>query len=135
MTEDYDGPERRRGYEEIAEQLDAHVLRIEEWLQKLIARALIAFAVIGVTSAVALLGFGIILKQHQNVTKEIQNQRRLQVLEPCISQNVRHDTTIARLNRAHFDKEAEQLTISLIDALAPKQNCDKLVRQQVRSAG
>jgi hypothetical protein len=116
MSEEYDGPERREGYAELAQRLDEHANHISERFSRWFRLGLIAFAIIGVTSAIALVGFGYALR-------EIQMQRR----EICESQNRRHDNTINRLNNTdRFSPEGRKVTTALVDALVPVQDCSKI---------
>lgn len=68
------------------------------------------------------------------VVDEIQQQRRTNIRTNCEDQNRRHDKTIERLRdlgtQRHVPAERLAPTIRLIDALAPHQDCDRLVRQQ-----
>jgi hypothetical protein len=116
MSEEYDGPERREGYAELAKRLDDHADEIAARFSRWFRAGLIAFAVIALTSAIALVGFGYALR-------EIQQQRR----EICISQNRRHDNTINRLNNTdRFSPEGRKVTTELVDALVPVQNCSEI---------
>lgn len=127
-----DLPDRRQHtYEELAKQLDAHTVEVERRLHRFFKKALFIFAVIGITSAVALLGFTLVLG-------EIKKTRRDFVEVLCKEQNRRHDKTIAKFKSASaeaikrtpkFAKEIEasvQDNLEIIDALAPKQDCKKL---------
>lgn len=85
---------------------------------------------IGVTSTLGLVGYGFALA-------EIQSQR----LEVCVDGNTRHDNTSAQLVKLAAEDEAQRkteaakaevrrrrdVTLGLIDALAPHRDCDELV--------
>jgi len=68
------------------------------------------------------------------VVREIQQQRRTNIRGNCKDQNDRHDRTLRRLQRLarrqHVPRARLAPTIGLIDALAPKQSCNALVRRQ-----
>lgn len=135
-----DLPDRRQHtYEELAQKLDDHTVEVERRLHRFFKKALFIFAVIGITSAVALLGFTIVLG-------EIKKTRRDFVEATCKEQNQRHDKTIAKFKSAaaesikRFPKFAEQIEASvkdnleIIDALAPKRDCKKLADVAVGDA-
>jgi hypothetical protein len=115
MTDEYEGPERREGYAELADKLDGHVAEIEARFSRWFRAGLMIVTIIGLTSAVALVGFGFALR-------EIQQQRR----EVCVSQNRRHDATLERLKTSGISPAGRQLTTNLVDALLPVQNCRKI---------
>lgn len=130
---DYDGPERREGYEELAAKLDAHALEIEKRFTKWFRAGLVIVAVIGLSSAIALFGFGYALR-------EIQQQRR----DVCNSQNNRHDNAIKQFRReaARAIIENPELenrirssfegNLRIINALIPKQDCSKTTEQPLK---
>jgi hypothetical protein len=135
--EELDLPDRRKNtYEALANRLDAHIDRIEERLGHRLRGMLIAFALIGVTSTLALIGYGFAIR-------EVQNQR----LEVCETGNDRHDSTIAKLNEAAlFDENSRKteagkaevrrrrdVTIGLIDSIAPHVNCDDFVETGLKA--
>ena len=86
--------------------------------------------IIGATSTLALIGYGFALA-------EIQQQR----LEVCEDGNTRHDNTSNKLIALAAEDEAQRkteagkaevrrrrdVTLGLIDALAPHRDCDKVV--------
>lgn len=135
-----DLPDRRQHtYEELENKLDAHTTAVEKRLHRFFSKALAIFAIIGITSAVALFGFSIVLG-------EVKKTRREFVLDTCHEQNRRHDKTIARLKAAaaasikrspEFKDEIEagiKDNLAIIDALAPKRNCKKLADVAVGDA-
>lgn len=115
MANEYDGPERREGYAELAKRLDDHADHISERFSRWFKAGLVAFSIIALLTATALVGFGYALR-------EIQQQRR----EICESQNRRHDATLERLKNSDISPAGKQLTTSLVDALLPVQNCSKI---------
>lgn len=134
MTPDRRGPvhDRRAGTVEALEAIvDEHVERLENRLATWLKRGIIAFAVIGIACAVALVGFGVVLNQ-------IQDTREDFVRTTCDAQNVRHDKAVNKFNKAadesiernpEFAKEIEEgrsANIAIIEALAPLQDCTKL---------
>jgi hypothetical protein len=74
---------------------------------------------------------------------DVQHERAVATRSSCEDQNHRHDQTVARLRalvkrikdpRRHARAERNiGGTILLIDALAPKQDCEALVRERVGS--
>lgn len=110
---------RRHGFAELKEELH-HFFR----------RMFIVVAIIGITSTLGLVGYGFALR-------EIQQQR----LEVCRNNNSRHDNTYAKLIALSAVDEAERkteagkaevrrrrdVTLGLIDALAPHIDCAKVV--------
>lgn len=145
MTED-DKDQRkkagRREYDDANLALDEHIKENDRRLRKFFIGAIIAFSIIGLACTVALLGFKITLN-------EIQDTRTDFVRSNCVSQNEQHDQSVDALTAAanHDIEQAKQnqdtsqgkvsvaeienrkaVTIGLIDALRPKQNCDYLVK-------
>jgi DNA-binding Lrp family transcriptional regulator len=130
---EYDGPERRRGYEELAEELDKHVAEIERRFQKWFRAGLIIITVIGLSSAVALFGMGYAIR-------EVQQQRR----EVCENQNTRHDNAVKQFRReaaillkrnperARAIRINIEANLRILDALIPVQDCDKTVEQPLK---
>ena len=125
-------PDRRKHtYASLEKRIDDHADHIEGSLAKWIRRGLVAFTIISVGCILALIGYGIILR-------EIQDQRH----EACTAQNTRHDRTItlfqdaaAKLIREH-PEQADQVrenigtNLRIINALAPKQNCDQVAPER-----
>jgi hypothetical protein len=107
---------RRGGYEELKKELHHFFKRI--WL---------IVIVIGLTSVVGLAGFGYLLRQERN-----------EALARCENQNTRHDNAIYALIAGSNEDQLNQkdsvadeeirrrrdVTIGLIDALAPKTDCE-----------
>lgn len=129
--------DRRSGtLESLEDHVDEHIEHIEARLSTWLVRGLVAFGIIAFCCMVSLIGFGVVLSQ-------IQDTRKGFVRDSCIAQNKRHDEAIGKFNRAaddsvkrnpEFAKEIEQgrdANVSIIDALAPKQDCIKLSRVAV----
>lgn len=140
-----DLPDRRRhGYKELEDKLERHAEELEERFSKSIKGALIAFAVIGLMSAAGLIGFGFILRELANQANEIQAQRRETVFRSCQEQNQRHDATIAefrKIESAAIEKAPQRealihqsvaASLRLVETLAPKRSCYKLVALSVK---
>lgn len=84
----------------------------------------------------------------RRLLRQVQESREQSVLTTCSQQNARHDKTIAALNafvdqykKAHPGLSAKDLreiqqsiqgNVSLINALAPTQDCQKVVDRLVR---
>lgn len=117
-------------------QLNAYELLIATKFQRFYRNALIAIAVIGVSSGVALAGFAYVLVQQRNAVKEA-----------CANRNEQHDNAINSLiegsdidqqNALTEETKAEirrrrDVTIGLIDAVAPKRDCDDLTQPAVKT--
>jgi hypothetical protein len=119
---------RRGGYAELKNELHSFFRKI--WVVVL---------TVGVTSTLGLVGYGFAIR-------EVQHQR----LEACEAQNMRHDNT-EKMLRVASDADIERakqnlptsqgrvaveeienrrdVTLRLIDALQPSQNCDNVVEQ------
>lgn len=124
-------------HEEMLDELSQHAERIEARLRRFFFRALLAFAVIGVTSAGALFGFASVLRAYNDVGSQIQNQRKAYVRETCQDTNDKHRKAVSALvtgssaDIAAATSEAEKndirrrrdVTLALLDAIAPVQNC------------
>lgn len=117
----------------IVEYTDHHIEKVENRISTWIRRGLIAFALIGLSCVAGLLGLGYALDK-------IQDARREFVETSCSAQNERHDKAIVKFRIAtaksvkrtpQFKKEIEaggKDTEYIIDALAPKQDCDLLAK-------
>lgn len=132
----------RREYDSANEKLDAHIEENDRRLRRFFIGAMIAFSIIGLACTISLIGFKITLD-------EIQDTRKDFVRSNCISQNEQHDNTYKALQAAaqHDITQAENdettsqgkvtadeirsrrdVTLGLIDALRPKQDCEYLVK-------
>jgi hypothetical protein len=137
-------PDRRKhGYKELEDKLDKHATEIKDRLAIFIRRGLIAFAIVGVFTTLALFGFGYLLREQHKTTDLIQEQRRDAVRTTCEEQNKRHDRTVAVLERVLRDAEkktperkaqieaARASNLLLINALAPHRDCAQLIHLAV----
>jgi hypothetical protein len=133
-------PDRRKhAYEDLVQRLDEHTDATNRRLHSFFAKALAIFTIIGITSALALFGFGLTLNNFRTIRKNF-------VRDTCVAQNKRHDRTIAKFkaatNRAvkrtpkfaRAIRAGERDNLSIIDALAPKQDCVKLSKVSVGEA-
>lgn len=155
-----DDKERRKGYPELGEQLEKHADRLENRLHSFFTRALIVIAIIGFFTAVSLVGFGLVLNEQQNTqdqlkklvvqnkkfANDIQQQRRDSIIDTCQAQNKRHDGSINALikgsdeDQANAPNEAARkeirrrrdVTIALLDALAPVEPCEEKADEAVK---
>lgn len=169
MTEDEDNRESngRREYDDANAALDLHIKENDQRLRRFFKGALIALSIIGLATAIALAGFGIVLDNQQETSDqlkvlvkqskklaldnkafaaEIQQQRRDSILESCTAQNKRHDGSVAALvkgsdeDQANAPNEAARkeirrrrdVTIALLDALAPVEDCQQKVKEAVK---
>lgn len=130
-------PDRRQHtYAELKKRLDEHIEVIEVRLHRFFKKALFIFAVIGITSAISIFGFGITLSQ-------IKDTRRDFVRDTCLAQNHRNRATVAEFyrvakelkkqypNRAAEIDQSVKTNLRLINTLAPRQNCEKLSQLSV----
>lgn len=150
----------RRDYDDANAKLDAHIKENDARLRKFFVGALIAFSIIGLAVTAALIGFGIVLREQQNTADQlatlvkqnqqfaidIQKQRKDSIIESCEAQNARHDGSVKAL-KAGSDIDIENakteaakneiarrrdVTIALLDALAPVENCEEKAAEAVQ---
>jgi hypothetical protein len=109
---------------------------------------LIALAAIVGVIAVAGVVLAILAYGKINPTiQAIQAERARNVRANCLDTNGRHDRTIATLDRrlqvavrrappaqARQIRASREFTVALINALAPRRDCERLVKLQVRTA-
>lgn len=133
ITGDVHPPYRRKnGYKELEQKLEEHATYLEDRLRRFFTKALYAFAVLGVTSAGALLGFGVVLDQQGDVSNDIQIQRYEAIYENCIQQNQRHDNAVAKAEGI-LPKESREVVILLVNELQPYvEDCEKQARSRVQ---
>ncbi len=127
-------PDRRRNgwYKEFEDRLERHAERVEERQSRFFSKALIAFAVIGLASAIALFGFGVTLKNQNQQNEQIQQERYRNLLISCDEQNEQHDKAIQRAKDVGLDKDSLRLVILLVDELQPyTYNCEAYARDRV----
>lgn len=138
----------QHGYQELEDKLSEHAKGIEGKLHRWLVRGLVIIGFIALCVVVALVGFGVVLSQLTDTQTSFKETRKAFVRDSCTAQNKRHDKTIKKLDklygpafaRANTVKRQKRLqqnrqaTIGLIDALAPKQDCDKLALVSVGEA-
>lgn len=122
-------PDRRRN------PFEAYTTAVEQRLHRFFVKALFIFAIIGITSAVALFGFGLVLAK-------IKDTRQDFVRDTCKATNERNEDATnfiidvaneqileakSAAQRDAIDKSLRQW-IKLINLQAPKQNCDQLAK-------
>lgn len=135
-----DLPDRRRNtYDELVKRLDDHTVAVERRLHRFFAKALAIFAIIGITSAVALLGFGIVLDKFKDTRADY-------VRDSCRAQNERNKDTIKAFHeeanrlKKQFPEQAAGIdagvrsNLRLINTLQPRQDCDRLAKVSVGEA-
>lgn len=100
---------------------------LTDTVQKWLTRGLWAFGIIGVMCTIAMVGFGLVLV-------EFQQQR----LDFCQQQNKRHDNTLSEFDKVAAEtiakhpelkgqiEESKDANKRLINAIAPKFDCEKL---------
>lgn len=144
-----ENPDRRRTgwHKEVLAALNGHADRIENRLRRWIRKITIGFAILGLACALALAGYGYLLRQQHKTTDRIQAQRKEFVRRTCVDQNTRHHKTIHVLDellakqphKTALEKKAIATTraqnVLLINALVPLQNCTKLVKAAVAVGG
>jgi hypothetical protein len=132
--------DRRRGtLEALEEHVDEHVDKIERRLSKWLKRGLIAFGLIALACTVSLVGFGIVLDQIQETRKEF-------VRTACEAQNKRNKEILAKFRKESNEaikrnpEFADEIRAGrkgnedIINAIAPRQDCDKLSEVAVGEA-
>jgi hypothetical protein len=134
-------PERRdlKWYNELRDhlrkELNDHADRIEARLHRFFMRALAALAIVGIASAVGLLGFGIVLKKQAEVSRDIQQSRFELQLDNCLKQNERHNKTLTKAEE-RFSSEALTAVKLLVNELQPyTKNCVASSRNKVQQGG
>lgn len=139
-----------RDYEYRA-QLESHFQRIDQLLERLQKSLTIRWVIVvigllvaGYFSWHATRSANNAIHRNSVLVHEVATERREAILQNCIAQNQRHDNTIAILNQtvAQYEqthpnsKNSRQLrtsvrqNVALINALAPKQNCQALANHQ-----
>lgn len=127
-------PDRRKyTYEELVKRIDDHSAAVDNRLHRFFGKALAVFVIIGLTSAISLFGFSIVLKEFSDTRKEF-------IMTSCVAQNQRHDETFRKFRQASAKaikrdpKHAKEIraniqdSLAIIEALAPKQDCGQLIK-------
>lgn len=117
---------------------------LEQRLNRFFIKALAAFAVIGLTSAIALLGFGLVLKAQARVSRQIQQQRYESLMIACESTNERHDNVIKKIDAAvaavppppsrqkRARDGAKPFKLIITAAVPYTKDCDAVARKRVK---
>lgn len=159
---DQDPSERRAvPYEHIDRKIDEDLDAIRKQIHRFFLWGLVIVAIVGISTAVSIFGFGIVLKkqgeqndrieqQNAEIQKQnaaIQQQREDFVRQSCIDQNARHDNTVKSFQAAANKDVAnakklglnpdevrrrEAVTTKIVDLLQPHQDCETLVRKAVQ---
>lgn len=150
----------RRDYDAVAEHVDAFINQTHDRFSRWFKVALGIIAFIALTTALAIFGFGLILHEqgkqadqiqatadaNKQLAVDIQKQRKEAITTDCVRTNKRHDGAVAALiagsdeDQKNAPNEAARkeirrrrdVTIALLDALAPHQNCQELVNEAVK---
>jgi hypothetical protein len=133
-------PDRRTDYEarERIERLHAAYVAFAR-------RVFVALTIITLAVVASLALAGLLIQENRDRAKDIQSQRKTAILADCQAQNARHDgATNALIDGAGQDernapteaakaeiRRRRDVTLGLIDALAPKVDCVALVRRSV----
>lgn len=102
-------PERRR---EPRRERDKEYENAEDRFGRFFAKALGSFAIIGVTTALALTGFGLVIR-------EIQHQRYVSLLISCRETNERNKNVNARIHEAVSDVPIGPKRVKATEAAKP----------------
>lgn len=141
-------PERRKADRR---DLSPHQRELEERLSRFFAKALAAFAVLGTTCAVALLGFGIVLQKQSDlttrlkeITESIQQQRYDSLVASCDDTNSRNidvnnkiDDAIAQLppaQRVPAEKQSKPFRLIISAAVPMTLDCYAFANARVQGA-
>lgn len=135
-------PDRRKNtYEELEKKLDSHIEVIEKKFDRWFRRGLAIVALIGLCCAGALVGVYIVLGELTNTREEFTRSQ-------CEAQNKHNTDTSGQLTvLAQIDEKKRKteagktevrrrrdVTLALIDALAPVRDCEYLVKLSVGDA-
>lgn len=138
----------QHGYRELEAKLDRHAVDIETRFHRWFIRGLVAFGLMALGVVLGLVGYGLVLGNQGDLLDRFKETRKEFVLDSCKAQNKRHDTTVKRLVKAEKDEEIKhksrrarmtirnraEVSIGLIDSLAPVQDCQKLAAVSVGEA-
>lgn len=109
-------------------------------------RLVVACTAISVLCAAVVAVFAATVLDTHSTTRQIQDERAASVLRSCQETNGRHDATIGALDelmaragvgasyqRLVLLEQSRMSTVLLVNALAPKQDCKRLVSSRVRT--
>lgn len=153
-------PDRRKNtYLALEAKVNEYFDEVEARLNRFFIKALFIFATIGLTSAIALLGFGLLLGDQRDTNDKlekqvqtnrrlglaIQDQRRNFISDSCREQNRRNRNakkalrTEAAIDQRNAPPEARSeirrrrdVTLELIDSMAPIKNCQRQVSEGLK---
>lgn len=140
-------PDRRRhGYVELAEQMETFERDILRRLRRFFLRSLLAFAVIGIASAVAIFGFGLVLKRQSDITNDIQKQRFNSLFLSCTDTNDRNrdvntqiDSAITKIplgpKRTLAEKQSGPFRLIISAAVPLTDDCYAYAKSRVKGTG
>lgn len=119
-------------YDDVDLKFEELALAEAKRLRGFFIKALFAFAVLGMTSAGALLGFGIVLNKQRETSRIIQKQRYNSIYENCIQQNYRHSNTVKKAKRI-LPVDSQKAVILLVNELQPYvDNCVMQAKNRVQ---
>lgn len=138
MPEDEIPDRRKHGFKALEIMIQKIIEEYEDEINHRFARTvrgiIIAFIIVGAASVTGLVLFSITLS-------DIKDNRAAFVRDSCTAQNARHDNTVHKLNdlvrqieakNPNIPKDQVQQSIdanlALINALAPHQDCEQLVK-------
>lgn len=145
----------QHGYRELEAMLNKHAEAIETKFHRWFVRGLVAFGIMALGVAAGLVGYGVLLSRQGDLTttqgqllQQIKSTRKSFVRDSCLAQNKRHDRTVKKLIHAERKAEAQtssprvrmkirnsvEVSIGLIDSLAPVQDCNKLAAVSIGEA-
>lgn len=140
MANEQQFDEKRNGDDR--RDVSPHQEYLELRLARFFAKCLAIFAVLGVTNAVALLGFGIVLGKESDLTNRIQRQRYDALLQSCAETNQRNqdvnsriDDAIAKLppkGQARAKEKAKPFRLIISAAVPYKRNCPEYASARVK---
>jgi hypothetical protein len=113
-------------------KFDELALAVAKRLRGFFAKALLAFAVLGLTSALSLFGFGITLSEQHENARLIQHQRYEAIFENCVDQNERHDRAIAKAELLLPERAQPTVTLIVDELLPYVDDCVTFARKRVK---
>lgn len=127
--------------DEIKREFDDYVEASNRRLRRFFIGMMVAFAVIGLSSAIGLAGFAFVLSKQDevqaNVARQIQKQRYDSLVESCLSANQRHTDAIQvaeeRFRAGIVPKVGLETIRFIVDKLEPfTVDCTKNAKERVK---
>lgn len=116
-------------------KFDELALATAKRIREFFVKALMAIAIIGLSSAIALFGFGIVLRELNSTDNQIQNQRFNTLYDICVDQNERHNKAIGEAKKI-LPMRAHDTVFRLVDQLVPYiEDCFEYTRDRVKGGG